>query len=260
MSQKLNYIFFTLATLVSVALRTAMLFFTIDTKSGFLKTEYLFFGGAILAVIALAAVLTFVFSYLAKPQFDPETPKNRVFRLCTALLALVILYDTFFTNIASNAVSWQKAAEAVLAIIAAVALIVFAAKDEDSTPLPPVLNVVPVLYWFIRLIIVFANISTLANIPDNIFELVSLCLILISALWCAKVACIGIEEKRRGLLSAILMTTVFSCFVTAIPRGIAILSGNEALLHKTGIPIMTTLVSGFYFLVFALSNILSKNK
>ena len=63
LSRKQNFIFFTLAAMVSIALRTAMLFFTIDTESGFLKTEYLFFGGAILAIIILAALLTFVFSY-----------------------------------------------------------------------------------------------------------------------------------------------------------------------------------------------------
>ena len=40
MTLKMNYIIFAVATLSGVAVRTAMLLFTIDSYNGFIKTEY----------------------------------------------------------------------------------------------------------------------------------------------------------------------------------------------------------------------------
>lgn len=254
LSKKQTYLFAFLATVVAVALRSAMLFFTIDTKSGFIKAEYLFFGGAILAIIALAAVLVFVFSYLSKSKSEWKEVKNPLFRFASAFLALVIIYDTFFNNANSGAADWQRTLEIILALVTSITFIVSALGEQISITPPALLSVVPVLYWFIRLIIVFTAFSSLATIPDNVFELCALCLMLIASLWYAKAVCLGIEGKQKAFIEPVMLTAAYVCFVTAIPRTVVMLSGSESLLHKTGLPVMTPIAAGIYFLVFALSN------
>ncbi len=256
MSKKQTYLFAFLSTVVAVALRSAMLFFTIDAKSGFIKAEYLFFGFAILAIIILAALLIFVFSYISKSSCEWKEAGNPIFRLASAFLALVIIYDTFFQN--GGVTGWQRTVELILAIVTTITLIMAALGDNVKRP--ALLSVVPVLYWFMRLVIVFTAFSSLATIPDNVFELCALCLTLISSLWYAKVVCLGVEGKQRAFMEPVFLTTAFVCFTAAIPRAAVILSGSESLLHKTGLPVMTPIAAGIYFLVFALSNTIGREK
>ncbi len=254
MSKKQTCLFAFLATTVAVALRSAMLFFTIDTKSGFIKAEYLFFGGAILTIIALAAVLIFVFSYLSKSKCEWKEVKNPLFRFASAFLALVIIYDTFFSTGTGGTAAWQRTLEIILALVTSITLIFSALGDNISVTPPALLSIVPVLYWFIRLVVVFTAFSSLATIPDNVFELCALCFMLVASLWYAKAVCLGIERKQKAFIEPVMLTTAYVCFVTAIPRAVVMLSGSEALLHKTGLPVMTPIAAGIYFLVFALSN------
>lgn len=258
LSKKQTLLFAFIATAVAVALRSAMLFFTIDAKSGFIKAEYLFFGGAILAVIILCALLIFVFSYISKGSCEWKEVKTPLFRLVSAFLALVIIYDTFFAG--SRVVGWQRTVEIIFALVTAVTLVMVALGDSISITPPAVLSIVPVLYWFMRLVIVFSAFSSLATIPDNVFELSALCLMLISALWYAKAICLGVEGKQKAFMEPVFLTTAFVCFTTAIPRLAIMLSGNESLLHKTWLPVMTPIAAGIYFLVFALSNTLKKER
>lgn len=253
MSIKQSYLFFFVATVIAVALRTLMLYFAIDTASGFIKSEYFPVSVAIIAIIVVAVALIFVFSILTKQKAAVTLPDGIAYKLICPILAAVILYDTFFSTIDHSVTSWQRSLEFIFSILAAVALISFTVLDLFHYDFPPILTAAPILFWFIRLVIIFTSFSTLANIVDNMFELAALCMILVSSLQCSKLACIDLSHKKQTLVLAVLLSTASICFVTSIPRAIVILSGNAALLHRNDLPLMTTFAAGVYFLIICIN-------
>ncbi len=253
MNIKQSYLYFFIATGAAISVRTLMLFFTIDTASGFIKTEYSVITTLMLALIAIAIILVFVFSLLTKASAISAIPQNIAYKVVSVLLAAVILYDTFSSTMDYSLISWQRSAEFIFAVIAAASLIALAIMDFFNLETPLLLTATPILFWFIRLIIIFTSFSTLSNIPDNMFELAALCLILISSLQVSKLACTELPSAKQNVVFATALATASICFVTSIPRAIVTLSENSSVLHRNDLPIMTTLVAGIYFLIFALS-------
>lgn len=251
MNIKQSYLYFAVSAAVATLLRTLLLFFGIDAKSGFIKSEYVIPATVILALIAIGAILSFVFAMTAKATVKRSVPKSALFKIMSILLAIVILYDTFFSKLDYSFSPWLRKLEYITSIIAAVVLISFVVMDFMDIEFPRILSIAPILFWFMRLIIIFTSFSTLANIPDNIFELAALCCILISSLHTAKTVCRETPPKKQPLSFALLLMTAFICFTTALPRLIVSLTGNSALLHVNDLPFMTTMISGIYFLTFA---------
>lgn len=251
MNIKQSYLYFAVSAAIATSLRVLLLFFGIEAKSGFIKSEYLIPATVILALITVGAILSFVFALTAKATVKQSVPKSALFKILSILLAIVILYDTFFSRLDYSFSPWQRNLEYITAIIASVALVSFAVMDFMGIEFPRILSIAPILFWFMRLIIIFTSLSTLASIPDNIFELAALCTILVSSLYTAKTVCREAPPKKQPLSFALLLTTAFVCFVTALPRLIVTATGNSALLHANDLPIMTTLIAGVYFLVFA---------
>lgn len=242
-----------MATAVAVVLRTLMLFFVIDTESGFIKSEYLAPAVFMVIMIVAAVLCVFVFSLLSKPKAAKTLPDSLSFKIISPVLALVILYDTFFSTMEYSVSPWQKNLEMIFAVAAAAALVAFTVTEFFGYEYPKLLTAVPVLFWLIRLIIIFTSFSTLSNILDNMFELAALCLILISSLQCAKLACIELDKRKKRLIFATLTATASVCFITSVPRAAVMLSSNAQVLHQNDLPLMTTLVAGIYFLSFVLN-------
>lgn len=253
MSIKQSYLYFFIVTVTAIALRTLMLFFTIDTTSGFIKGEYTLVATLMLAVITVAIILVFVFAMLTKKTAERTMPNNVVFKIVCPILAAVILYDTFFSTMDYSLTAWHRSAEFILAVVAAASLIAFSIIEFFNFKIPPLLTAAPILFWFMRLIIIFTSFSTLSNIPDNMFELAALCMILVASLQFSKLACTELSPLKQTCVFATALSTASICFVTSIPRAIVTLSENSVVLHRNDLPIMTTLVAGIYFLIFALS-------
>ena len=253
MNIKQSYLYFIVATAISIVVRTLMLFFTIDTKSGFVKNEYAIVAGVILGIVVISVVLVFIFTTLTKKTAVQSIPDSNIFKIVSPLLAAVIMYDTLFTTYGYNVTVWQRSCEMVLAVAAAVSLISFTVTEFFHIEFPKILTVLPVFFWFVRLVIIFTSFSSISNIIDNMFELASLCMTLIASLQFSKLACIEQAPKKQTITFAIALSTSSVCFVTSVPIAIVTLSQNATVLHNSYYPILTTLVTGIYFLTFALS-------
>ena len=253
MNIKQSYLYFFSATAFAVVLRILLLSFAIDSESGFIKSEYSVLAGIMLAVITVVAVLCFVFGYLTKATLKASLPKNTAFKVVSLFLGTVILYDTIFSTMEYTISPWQKTLEFITAIIAAVALISNIIMDAMKIEYPRYITIAPILFWLLRLVIIFTSFSSLANIVDNIFELAALSLILLSSLEVAKMICIETEKKKQTINFALLLTTSLVCFVTSLPRAVVAITGYANMLHENDLPIMTTLVAGIYFTAYAIS-------
>lgn len=252
MNIKQSYLFFLISTVTAISMRTLMLFFVIDTTSGFIKTEYMTGFIIMTIIIAVSVILSFVFCYLAKPTVATRQPKGIFMKIISPILALVILYDTFYSTMEYSVTQWQKNLEILLAIAAATSLIIFSAAKILGFDFPPVITIFPVLFWLIRLIIIFSSFSSLANITDNIFEMATLCLMLLAFLNASRLSVFEISSKKQTLTFALLISATSLCFITSVSRAIVIVSGNSAILHKNDLPLLTNLVAGLYLLFFTL--------
>ncbi len=260
MNTKQSYTFFFLAAVASVALRTAMLFFTIDPQNGFINESYSILAYAILGIIFIAAVMLFGFAYFFGKKDFEKTNSGLFYKVSSVAMAFVILFDSFSSSSVFAMFSWQKYLEIIAAVVAAVYLAGTAISDILGFKISNILSVAPVIFWLVRLIIIFTSFSTLANISDNIFELAALCLLLLSSLNIAKLVCLDSTPKSRAFSFALFLTTSLICFVNSLPRAILILGKNSEFLHKNDLPVMTTLVAGFYILMFAVNNFKDKNE
>ncbi len=252
MNIKQSYLYLIISSAVAVVLRTLMLTFAIDPDSGFIKNEYNLIAVAVFAAIGLLAALCFLFGFLPRAKYCDKAPHSYFYKFSSVALAAVILYDTVFSRSEYPASAFFKTAELITAILSAIVLISFVITDYMNLEFPIILSVAPVLYWFVRLIIVFTSLSTLASTPDSIFELAALSLILISSLQAAKTLCIEQRPKIHSLNFALFLTTALTCFTTALPRAILTAGENASLLHSNDLPMLSTLVAGIYFLSFAI--------
>ena len=253
MNIKQSYTFFFIAAVATVALRSAMLFFTIDPKNGFINESYSALAYSILAIIVVAALLLFGFAYFfGKKEFSDKST-GIVYKAAAVAMSFVILFDAFASSSTFAVFPWQKYLEILSAIAAAIYLTASALSDMLSFKVPEILSVAPIVFWFVRLVIIFTSLSTLANISDNIFELAALCLLLLSSLNIAKLACLPQTEKFTSFSFALFLTTALVCFVNSLPRAILIIGKNTAFLHKNDLPVMTTLIAGVYILLFAVN-------
>lgn len=255
---KQSYTFFFFATVATVALRTAMLFFTIDPQSGFINESYSALAYSILAIIFIAALMLFGFAYFFGKKEFSEGSFGIVYKATAIAMSFVILFDSFASTSTFATFPWQKYLEIISAIVAAIYLTTSALSDVLSFKTPEILSVAPIVFWFVRLIIIFTSFSTLANISDNIFELAALCLLLLSSLNIAKLVCLPQSEKFTSFSFALFLTTALVCFVNSLPRAILIIGKNTEFLHKNDLPVMTTLMAGFYILLFAVNSFKDK--
>jgi hypothetical protein len=255
-----SYLYFFSSAAFAVVLRILLLSFAIDSESGFIKSEYALMAGIMLAVIIALALLCFIFGHITKATVKSSLPKSVAFKVISLLLGAVILYDSIFSTMDYALSPWQKSLEFIAAIIASVALISYIVMDAMKIEYPRYITIAPIIFWLLRLVIVFTSFSSLANIVDNIFELSALCLILLSSLQISKMICIETEEKKQTKNFALLLTTSFVCFATSLPRAIVSISGYADMLHRNNLPIMTTLLAGCYFTAYVISCYKSEDK
>lgn len=253
MNRKFNYIFFFVATVSAVVIRAIMLFFTIDPQSGFFKKEYGAASILMMAIIAAAMCLLYFFARVSKDPIPPRKPGGLFVAAGGLFLAVVILYDTFFYPMEYAAPGWQTSAQTVFAVGAALTLIFVSAAAVFPFSFPPIITLIPLLFWFMRLIIVFTAYTTLATVSDNLFELASLGLILIFFLQYAKIYTSELTEKGGKRTFAIGLSAAGVCLTNSVARILVQLTGHADRLHSTDMPPITCLAAGIFILIFCLN-------
>ena len=252
MSIKQCSIFFAVATTIAVLLRTFMLFYTTNTETGFVKDEYSLFATIMLVLIVATPVLIYTSFMFTKKDAVTTAPNSIFYKAISIILAAVILYDTFFSTLDYSARSSLKVLEFVAAAVSAAYLIAFAVGDYFNVSLSPAFSLTVVAFWLARLLIIFSSFSALSNIADNMFELAAVCLVLVSSLMVSKHLTLPRTQRQNTITLSLLLATVCFCFSTCLPRLIVTLSGKASLLHINRLPILTPLVAGIYFLIFAI--------
>ena len=251
MNYKKTLLFFTFATLVSVTLRTLIIFFTTDPSSGFFKQEFAVFSYGMIAIIIAAALLCIVFAIKCK---RPKAPAfwERVKAIISVLLGICIAVEALFLDYSGNAAPWQNLMQTLLGVLAGVVFVWLGLSLMGLISSPAAFVAIPVVFYIFRLIVVFITYSGVATIADNAFELASVCACLVFMMQFAKSATgIGSEKPRFGFFP-ISICCALVIFTQAVPVIIAATSGNHSLIHSNSLFLPTSILMGLFCLCFSL--------
>lgn len=259
MKYKKIVLFFCVALPLSVLLRTLQLFFTVETETGFFKSEYKTVGFYLLVIIiaACASLAIICFTGHRRPEHPPET--NIFLALSSILAALGVAAGVYDTRLTGVVTPWQSVLLTLTGVMAAVYFILFAISGFAKIKLSPLLSVLPPLYFIMKTISSFTAISSLALISDNILILSSLCVMLIFFINFGKLYNgIDTEQNFRKLMASGLVSAVL-CFTQGIPHIIINLVTDNGYLHTSNAANFSVLSFGIFIAVFTFSHFSANN-
>lgn len=252
MTIRLHYIIFALAALTGVAVRSAMLIFTIDPASGFFRAEYTYSAIGFIIFLTCAGLAVFVSALLL-----PTTTRKAVtidgipFCAAAVLMAAAIVYETFFSSILSTVPIFQQTLHYAVSAAAVASLLYISFCKFLKKEFPPIISLAPILFWGMRLIVVFTGFSTISAISDTVIETIGMCLALSTFLFYAKVETMQRSSFQR-LYFAVAMLCSFVSALGSFPRLIADIFAAEEAIHMTTIPYCTAFATGIFSFIFAM--------
>lgn len=259
MRYKQIILFYTLALPISLALRFIQLFFVIEPETGFYKQDFGVWGGSITAIIMAIAFVIIVFSKFAHRAPEKMPPVKLGLSISSVLFAAAIMAELVLGGETFGAVMWQKTLLYVFGVVFALWLLAFAIKDYLKFRLPAVIAVIPCFYFVVKIICIFAGISSLALISDHILLILAYCAVLLFMLQFAK-ALNNIDTERgfRKLLATGLISSIL-CVVQSVPNIVFHFVSENGYLHIAMITNVVMLFTGLFITVFTLSHFSRKN-
>ena len=215
-------LFSSIALPVVVLMRFLQLFFTVDVKTGFFKSEYEDAGRCLLVLIALgcAAVAVLCLTSHRNPENPPK--KNLVTAVFSFITAAVTAIEIFSESFAGTVMRWQSSLLMLMGLAAAAFFVAYGISLISDFTLPPISAVIPVFYFIIKVICVFTSVSSLALITDNILMLAAYCTLLFFFLCFGKLY----TESTANTISE-------SCRHQALPRCCSALRSLYRTLYST---------------------------
>lgn len=247
MNFKKTLLFFTIATAVSVALRTLIIFFTTDSSSGFFKQEFSVFSYGMIGIIIVAAAFCAVYSFKSKEANAPSFWKYIV-AVISVLLGISILVETVFFDSSANVAPWHNFMQTLFGILSAAVFIWYGGAVTGFLPAPDFFLAIPVVFYIFRLIVVFITYASLATIADNAFELANLCVTLIFMIKFAKTTAVGKGDTEKIGILPVGICAAFVIFTQCLPIAIALISGNANLVHSNSLFVPSSILMGLFII------------
>lgn len=270
MKAKKILITFFIALPILIFGRFFQLYSMIDPSTGFFLNDYA--DLAVTMCIVGAAVLLFILVMsIAKRDYPDKlatvsTPLGGVsilFGLVILVTAAGFISEGNLFTISSPPLSvdfsFSGLIYIILLIMSAVAFCLFGIFHITGTKKGMILMIFPIVLYVWRLISAFIDYTGIANISENIIDLIMLCCSLIFILLHAKIIN-GINYKINmpaavgfGLAASLL------CAVSTIPRYVLMIIGRSDLLHEgtTANPIDAGLM--IYIVVFLIVYLKAEN-
>lgn len=259
MKYKKIVLFFCITLPLSILLRTLQLFFTVETDTGFFKSEYKTAGFYLLLLIvaACACLAVVCFTGHRNPEHPPKI--NPLISLSSVLASVGVAAGIYDTRLTGVTMLWQSVLLTLSGIAAAAYFLLYALSGFMKLKLSPLLSMIPSVYFIMKIICSFTAISSLALISDNILILSSLCVMLIFFLSFGKLYN-GIDSERnfRKLMASGLVAAVIS-FTQCLPHIIINLVTDNGYLHTSNAANFSVLSFGIFITVFTFSHFSYKN-
>ena len=239
---------------LSIVLRFAQLWFTVETDTGFFKHNFEAIGNYILFIIFLIALVVAVLGFFNRriPSYEPRV--NIPMGVAGLLYAISVLFEIFTDTVTSSAVMpWQVTLLRVTGILSAVFFVVFGLQAVIDFRLPDICTIAPILYLILRIICDFTAISSLAMISDNLLLMGAYCTSLWFMLQFAKLYNHANAKYNAKKLLASGLAAVILCFTQSLPHILINIFSGYSYLHTTVAANFNLLVMGIFILIFLIS-------
>jgi len=243
-----TYFVLALATL-SIA-RVFQILFLLEPKTGFYKTEYssthiLYITFFICVVIVLAA---FAFASRRMPTHAPKVDK--FLGILSFLVAISFAISSGVDLV--NGLSSTKILSAMFSLLAAIFFVIYGLSGISNIKVPLVATLFVFPVWGFRLVTSFVSFTGMANITENIYDILMLCVNLLFFVIMAKILS-GVYVIRSiryaypvGLIASLL------CIMCSVPRYIVVLIGHKDILHESTTLDISVLATGIFIAAFTL--------
>ncbi len=237
MKQRKSTLIIVMLIIAALLARIFQLFFAIDLKTGFYKTQFSALG---LGITIFTAILCGSVALLARNTFniiDNGWVVSKVTSVFSGVLSVALFYELFSEKFIAQGVAWQVALMKIVGFLTAAYFLAFALFRVLNVKMPDIAHAIPAIYMIVRIICSFINISSLSLIAENIFLLASYCCMLLFFVSYAGFYCID-EQNIIPLYTRGFLAFAFG-FCTALPN---IIANTVAKSGYTHIPVHSQVV------------------
>lgn len=250
--------FFAIAAPIEILIRTFQVLFMLDDK-GFSLRQYRSMGYKMLVVAVFGVIVSTGLGFITH-RCPEKMPKMKPLLMVVAvLLGVWTVADVFIFLISETAPIWQSISLKFLGLLSGILWIIFAFQNYVPVKIPPLVFVIPLLFWVVRLINAFTTLNTLALTTGHVFLLISYCAVLVFMLEFAKqINGIDKEYNFKKLLASGICASSF-CGIFSVPYLIATILGSDIAKTEGFSAIITVFVTGLFILVFTVSHFSNHN-
>ena len=243
---------FFISTVCAVFLRVLQITQMTESKTGFFIKEYELIGIAVTIVIFVIAAICTIYAALYKEKEVNPITVTKPFAVIHFILALAIVYESLFSPVSGAIHTWQVLLQMVFGLLSAIVFIYRGYITFTGGTIQPITSLSHVIFWLIRVIIVFAASITASTIAENIFEMAALCTALVFFLNASALEN-GIEPVR--IKKKILPSSIAAFILGAVYSAsqlVVMLSGKTNLLHNIKATFFTNAILVVYILYYIL--------
>ncbi len=248
-----------LGVVCSLVLRVLQLLILTDADTGFGKVgaPYSGLNIAVYLMTALMAAGIFVMtSFFSKrqPVAAPDTTISPGLSVFSFIMAVYMLCLTAVHMLIGEGISNPYATlRLILLLLSAIFFIFYGLSGFGTIKCPKALTVAPLILAGYDLVAAFISYTGMANISDNVYECIFLCLGLLFFLLHGKIiSSVDIRRSAR-LLFPVTYLAVFFGFLQSIPPILVAVLGGANMLHSSIFTSVTTIFPTVYILLFTSS-------
>lgn len=242
----------TVSTVCAVFLRVLQLTQMTEAKTGFFIKNYEMLGNAITIAIFVIAAICVIYAALYKEKEINPITVTRPFAVVHFVLALAIIYESLFSPVSGAIHTWQILLQIVFGLLSTIAFIYRGYCAFTGGKVYPIISVTHVVFWLIRVIIVFSSNISVSPIADNVFEIAALCTALVFFLNAASLENgVNIEKIKKRIFASGIAAFVTGAVYSA-SQLFVMLSGKANILHNQKATFFTNAILVIYVLYYLL--------
>lgn len=230
MKTKNLFIFSVCMAIICTAIRIATVFYTTESTTGFFIARLAFFGIFLSATIFVLAILAFVFAFFADKKASTDFKLNKVSGGLSVICGIVtLLYPLLFNS--SPIIAWQNNLTLFFSFITGLWFMFFGLSAFTDLKIPPIINVIPMFYYFMRLVLVFTSFSSSALVSEHVFSLAYRCILLVFMLMLLRICANYPSNRTLKFFLPVSVATFILTFTSVISRLIVYFSLGNTFIH-----------------------------
>lgn len=241
---------FVVSTVCAVLLRVLQITYITETKTGFFIKEFETLGNIITIGICLIAAVCVIYAALYKKREIYPVTVTKPFGIIHFFLAAAIIYESLFSPVSHAIHTWQILLQIIFGLLSALVFIYRGYNAFTGGKTPPITMVAHIVFWLIRVIIVFSSYISVSTIAENVFEMAAICTALVFFLNAGAYENeIDPERIKKRLFPSAICAAIMGA-VYSVAQLVVIISGKSSILHTQNATLITNAVLVIYILFY----------